>query len=337
MAFVPGLIACLVLVRLPAYAVGDDTGSTGSVTITKHANNAAKAFAQQDYATAKAEYREAISLSPTTMEFYIGLYDVCAQTHEWDQVAFALERMFDLDPSKKKQLGAQYGEALYHLKRYDEAIPVLKQALKDADLPQPKLSLAIPTPPPEPQAKPAPPQTVASADTTGGTVGGQPVQIAVGTNSAAATAPLMNKEPAAPLNVNEGQLGTFSKSFENAAHSECIVLAEYRGYEKSGDITFYHPPLANYHINKILKGPPLNKELPIRYEFHDRSACTAPKGWKFGPDKMPEIGSQWIIFIQNAVPRDRMFDTFQGAYGRQPASEDNLNQIYALLEAHSNR
>ncbi|PWU00497.1 MAG: hypothetical protein C5B53_03995 [Candidatus Melainabacteria bacterium] len=339
LAFALGLIALAVLVATPAFAVGDDTGSTGSVTITKHANEAAKAFAKQDYATAKYEYRQAIGLSPTTIEFYFGLYDTCVQAKDWPEVAFALEKIFELDPSKKKLLGAQYGEALYHCKRYEEAVPVLKQALKDADLPQPKMALTVPIPsvPAETPVKAAPtttPQTIASADTTGQA----PVQVAVGTNNAvAATTPLFNKEPVAPLNINEGTLGGFSKSFENACHSECIVIAEYRGYEDNGDITFNHPPRANYHITKILKGPPLNKDMPIRYEFHDRAKCEMPSGWKFGADKMPEKGSQWIIFIQNAVPRDRMFDTFQGAYGRQPATEENLNKVYGLLEASSNR
>src|SRR5262249_48958242 len=68
-AFVLGLTALGSLVAAPAFAVGDDTGSTGSVTITKHANEAAKALAKQDYATAKYEYRQAIGLSPTTIEF----------------------------------------------------------------------------------------------------------------------------------------------------------------------------------------------------------------------------------------------------------------------------
>ena len=78
----------------------------------------------------------------------------------------------------------------------------------------------------------------------------------------------------------------FKLSFQNAAHSECILLAEYLDYQHSPDIQFFHPPIANYHITKILKGPPLNKDLPIRYEFYDRSNNVAPPGWKFGKDKI---------------------------------------------------
>lgn len=352
MAFVLGLTTSAGLVSTPAFAVGDEVGSTGSVTITKHANNARKACAEQDYSRAIYEYRKAISMSPTTIEFYFGLYDVGVRSNSWDQVTFALEKIFELEPGKKKQLGAQYGEALYHMQRYDEAIPVLKQALKDADLPQPKMTAVLPTieAPAEKPAQPAPAPvqapaqapavtqtTIASSDTTGSTAAQTPVQVAVGTNAAALTAPAISRGPSTPLSVNEGTLGQFSKSFENACHSECIVLAEYKGYEDTGDITFNHPPQANYRITKILKGPPLNKDLPVRYEFHDRAKCSLPADWKFGADKMPEKGSQWIIFIQHAVPRGRMFDTFQGSYGRQPASDQNLNQVYGLLEASSNR
>lgn len=356
MAFVLGLTTSAGLVSTPALAVGDEVGSTGSVTITKHANNARKAYAEQDYARAIYEYRKAISLSPTTVEFYFGLYDVGIHSNSWDQVTWALEKIFELEPNKKKQLGAQYGEALYHMQRYDEAIPVLKQALKDADLPQPKMTAILPAieapsekpapaPVKAPEAAAQPPvqapattqTTIASSDTTGSTAAQAPVQVAVGTNAAALTAPAISRGPSTPLSVNEGTLGQFSKSFENACHSECIVLAEFKGYEDTGDITFNHPPQANYRITKILKGPPLNKDLPIRYEFHDRAKCGLPPGWKFGADKMPEKGSQWIIFIQHAVPRGRMFDTFQGSYGRQPATDENLNQVYGLLEASSNR
>jgi len=328
------LIGGVVLFPRAVFAGADSTGTTGSVTVTRHVNAASRAFASRDYKKARDEYRFAIGLCPDHLEFYYGLYDVCVHSGDWPQVVFALDKIFELDPGKKKQLGAQYGEALYHLRRYDEAIPVIKQALKDADLPLPKISLVVPPPQPEPDTAPEPKagSTAGASPDASSTAGsGQPpVQVAV-------LPPPIPKEPPAPVNVNEGTLGNLSKSFENAVRSECIVVAEYHGYEHSGDITFYHPPQANYRIVKILKGPPLNKDLPIRYEFHDRSKAAAPKDWKFGPDKMPGKGSEWIIFIMNAVPRDRMFDTYQGCYGRQPATEENLNQVYALIEGSSNR
>ena len=308
----------LFLLLQSAQAAGESTGSTGSITITKYANNAAKAFAAHDYGKAKEEYRKAIGLSPDNLEFYYGLYDVCVHSGEWDQVAYALQRIFELDPSKKQQLRAQYGEVLFHLGHYDEAIPVLKQALKEADLPSPKISLVVPAPMPEPVADKSTSTPAAQANVS------TPVP----------------EKPVLPARtiMSRKEVSQFSLSFENAARAECILTAEYLGYEKKSDIYYTHPPIANYRITKILKGPPLNRDLPIRYEFTDRINDTqAPPGWKFGPDKMPKKGSLWLIFIQNALPRDDAFDTYQGSYGRQPATEENLNKIYSLLENSANR
>ena len=310
------LCLCVPLFSLAqfAYAAGESTGSTGSVTITRYANNAAKAFAAHDYNKAKEEYRKAIGLSPDNLQFYYGLYDVCVHSGEWDQVAYALQKIFELDPTKKQPLRAQYGEVLFHLGHYEEAIPVLKQALKEADLPSAKISLVVPAPVLEPGEKsPTPSQA-----------------------PAVISAPLVVIPPRQIMSRKE--VSEFSLSFDNAAHSECILTAEYLGYEKKADTYYTHPPTANYRITKILKGPPLNRDLPIRYEFTDRiNDSQAPPGWKFGADKMPKKGSQWIIFIQNALPRDGAFDTYQGTYGRQPATEENLNKIYSLLENSANR
>jgi tetratricopeptide (TPR) repeat protein len=312
---------------LPSLAAGENTGSTGSITITRHANAAAKAFAAKNYAKARDEYRIAIGLSPDTLEFYYGLYDVCVHSGEWDQVVFALEKIFEIDPSKKRPLLAQYGEALFHLNQYDKAIPVLKQALKEADLPSPKISLVVPAPISEPIED-------KSTNGPGGAASSVPEKTVA---SSSGNLPSVGPVPEHQTLLAKDTSG-FKLSFLNASHSECILLAEYLDYQHSPDIQFFHPPIANYHINKILKGPPLNKDLPIRYEFYDRQSSSGPPpGWKFGKDKMPEKGSVWIIFIRNALPRDGAFDTYEGSYGRQPATEENLNQIYALLENSANR
>ncbi len=314
---------------LPAKAVRDSTGSTGSITVTKHANAAARAFAAHDYATAIAEYRIAAGLAPDALEFYYGLYDVGIHAGQWDQVIFALEKIFEIDPSKKPPLLAQYGEALFRTNRFDEAVPVLKKALKEADLPSTKIALIAPPPIPEPEDNSGP----AVQDGPGGAAGTIPDN-SVMTSSG-------NLASAGPIPTHQKFLAkdssTFKLSFQNASHSECIVLAEYLDYRRSPDIQFFHPPVAEYRITKILKGPPLNKDLPLRYEFYDRSNNAVPPGWKFGPDKMPAKGSTWILFIRIALPRDGAFDTYEGSYGRQPATEENLNQIYGLLENSANR
>ncbi len=95
---------------------------------------------------------------------------------------------------------------------------------------------------------------------------------------------------------------------------------------------FNQPIQADYKIVKILKGPPLNKRLPIKYEFHDHTNPPTPPGWKFSEKEMPKVGSRWLIFIEHAVPHNGQFETYEGNYGRQPETEDNLNKIYELLE-----
>lgn len=194
-------------------------------------------------------------------------------------------------------------------------VPVLKQALKEADLPAPKISLVVPAPAPEPVDEKSTDQ------------------------KPAVPVPVPTPPPPPPRHVmSSKEVNQFALSFENATHSECILIAEYLNYDKNAEVHFTHPPIANYRITKILKGPPLNKDLPVRYEFTDRiNDIQTPQGWTFGPDKMPAKGSKWIIFIKNAVPRDDAFDTYQGAYGRQPATEENLNRVYTLLENSANR
>ncbi|CAN5454819.1 hypothetical protein BH10CYA1_BH10CYA1_27000 [soil metagenome] len=124
----------------------------------------------------------------------------------------------------------------------------------------------------------------------------------------------------------------YAQNYQNAIHSECIVIAEYLGYQKNPDVRFNQPIQADYKIVKILKGPPLNKRLPIKYEFHDHTNPPTPAGWKFSEKEMPAVGSRWLIFIDHAVPHNGQFETYEGNYGRQPETEDNLNKIYELLE-----
>lgn len=123
----------------------------------------------------------------------------------------------------------------------------------------------------------------------------------------------------------------YKQTYKNAVHSECVLIAEYVGYQKNPDVRFNQPILAEYKIVKILKGPPLNKHLPIKYEFHDHSNPPTPPGWKFSDKEMPAVNSQWLIFIEHAVPHNGQFETYEGSWGRQPASEDNLNTVYELL------
>ncbi len=330
-----GLVAVTLAVgaaKLPALA--DDTGFFGSVTVQRHAEDAAKSWTKGDYVKAMHTYRKCIGLDPKESLFYYGLYSAAAHANLWDQAAFAIEQLVEQDPSIKPKLTYEYGEALYHQNRYDEAVPLLKTALATADqesIVKAKMkSLMIKSIPP--------------------TVKNEIGSIAV----APPIAPIVDEKPPERLEKKSQEevrpdTSDTALNYQNAFRSESITVCEYEGYVKRDDITFYNPPTAKYHIIKILKGPPLNRSLPIRFEFHDKTESIGqvgalhkkvetgkmPTGWKFGPDKMPTKGSKWIIFIPNAVPRsDGAFDTYQGSYGRQEASEDNLNQIYRIIEEH---
>ena len=57
-----------------------------------------------------------------------------------------------------------------------------------------------------------------------------------------------------------------------------------------------------------------------------------PKGWKFDAKTMPAKGSKWILFIEFAVPKPNAFELYQGSYGRQPATDENVNNLYSLLD-----
>lgn len=98
-----------------------------SVTLIRHSNKAADYYNAGDYGRAREEYRIAIGLSPKSVELYEGLYNAAMKNNEWDQVAFAIEKIFELDPKKQPALSYEYGQALFHLNKYDEAVPWLKK------------------------------------------------------------------------------------------------------------------------------------------------------------------------------------------------------------------
>ncbi len=330
------IFAVAAVISVPARAGDLDPGLFGSVTIQKYAEEAARALKTRDWGKAMGAYRKCIGLDPKETLFYVGLYKSAAGCGLWDQALFALESLFEADPSCKSKLSYEYGEVLYKLNRYDEAIPLLKAALASASpenyIENKSKSLLVKSIPPV-------------VKDTGSS---EPRVAVVPVTPIVPEKPPERAEKADQEDVRPDTSDT-GLNYQNAFRSESITVCEYEGYEKRDDISFYNPPTAKYHIIKILKGPPLNKSLPIRFEFHDKTESIGqvgalhkkvetgkmPTGWKFGPDKMPAKGSKWIVFIPNAVPRrDGAFDTYQGSYGRQEASEDNLNQIYRIIEEH---
>lgn len=306
-----------------------------SVTLMKYVGKAQDAMRAGRNQEARDEFRKAIGLSPKTPEYYIGLSDACYQMKEFDQVAFALQKVMELNPAMKDECSGEYGEALFHLGRYDEAIPYLKAGLRYVDSPAAKARrTAIAAAPPISTAPSAPPESIVKASSTPALPPEKKEAIPLATSDPASSAGWHSIH----AEKKEVDINKANQTLAGAIRCEGIVIAEYLGYEKNADINFFHPPKAKFHITKILKGPPLNKDLPIRYEFRDRSTSQgAPAGWKFSEDKMPAKGSSWIIFIEWCHPRDGMFDTYEGSFGRMPADDENLNKVYAELEKHSNR
>lgn len=312
---------------------GGSAAIGGSVLVTKHANKAAQAWNQGDYATARDEYTKCIGYDANNPEFYQGVIESCEKLKDFQRAAGALEKLFAIAPDKKKFYEYDYGLALYNLNHYDEAIPHLKAALATADI----------TPPP------FKPLQVNLDDL--GAAGSQLDKIAPTPSSSSdgksgGSAPAAS--PSSPGKVlKEDQSGVDSKTgdadmsrelmtYDNAIRSEAIVVAEYEGYEKSGEIRYNSPPKANFHMVELLKGPPFNKALPVRYSFHVPAASEAPPGWKFDEKTMmPAKGSKWILFIEFAYPERGQYNTYYGSYGRQEATEANLDKLDRLLESHN--
>lgn len=96
----------------------------------------------------------------------------------------------------------------------------------------------MPAPVPEPEVKPPP--------TAAPSVNSQPA----GSDSSAAAihAPIPPREV-----ISEGSINQFKLSFQNASHSECIVLADYVGYEDNGEIRFSIHRLLITASQKFLK------------------------------------------------------------------------------------
>jgi len=160
-----------------------------------------------------------------------------------------------------------------------------------------------------------------------------PAQDSIGTGSAQ---PRVMTTPENPKETFDPSTDVLS--FQDAVRrSELIYLGEYDGYRKSGNITWDHPPEARYRVTKILKGPPLGFHPFVKYEFHDSFNPIMPKGWKFNEKMMPEKDSEWILFVEYAVPKSGMFELYQGSYGRQPATEENLQKLNSLLDKYNMR
>lgn len=295
----------------------DDVGFYGSVTIQRAAQAAASAMKKGDYGSAQGEYRKAIGFDPQQEDFYFGLYEASHKMQQWDQATLALEELFNKNPKFKDQMLLEYGEALFHLNRYDEAEPVLKKAL--AKVSEPSIvetrlkrlmekSIIVHKPEPGRIIEYVEPEKFVAPEREG------------------------------KLAAHEVHEHTSRKSltFLNAfMKCEGVFVAEYKGYQHEGPVSYYKPPQANFHIVEYLKGPPLSKTLPIKFEFHEKIVGEEkPADWKFSESMMPKKGSKWLIFIPVCVPIDGKFETFHGSYGIQEWNEKNIDEIHRIIQEH---
>lgn len=294
----------------------DDVGMYGSILVSRKAHAAATAMKQGQYAEAQMHYKALIGMNPKEDDFYFGLYEASRKMGQWPEVALALEQLFQQSPKYKKLMPLEYGECLYHMNRYSDAEPVLKDALAHVEEP----SIV------EKQLKKLMRKSIIIRKKHVG-------KIVVPKYKEIAPVPVREKVTEKQANPQQSDVALNLKAAY--LRSECIVIAEYKGFEQEGMVSFYRPPKANYRIEEVLKGHDMNKSLPIRFEFHDKTNKPKPKDWKFDEKTtMPEKGSKWIIFIPNAIPVDGMFETYHGSYGRLAFNEDNYDKVLRILEQH---
>lgn len=95
-------------------------------------------------------------------------------------------------------------------------------------------------------------------------------------------------------------------------HAPSVVLAEYLGYHKLGEIIdSSHPPAADFLVLKILKGPSVRPNIAVLYQL----PAQADSGRQFSKNLMPARGSQFILCIRRTAPTSDLFETVH-CYGR---------------------
>lgn len=108
--------------------------------------------------------------------------------------------------------------------------------------------------------------------------------------------------------------------------SNFIALAVYENYDQ--EMGNAYPPHANFKLVQILAGKPCCKtKLPVRFVRSQNIDEKAPQGWHASPEQMPELGSRWIIFLEQFQPNNGAFDTYKGSFGRVPYSHETLISV----------
>jgi|GEM_PF-4161083 len=142
----------------------------------------------------------------------------------------------------------------------------------------------------------------------------------------------------------------FPNTYEKAVQRcNWIGVCEYKSFEDPKLHPFGPTPLAHYEVLKILKGADIGCDVTIKYRFTDIET-PLPSGWRFSPSRMPKPGSQWILFCPLDYPNWKFtdtttdgrkvnrnyYETYRGAYGRQKATEENIQRATKLIEQYKN-
>lgn len=106
----------------------DDPGKSGSITFERGLKTGKEMLsAHPDYA--KRHFKEAMHVQPENPETYPGYIEACQRTNDWSETQHGIEKLVQLQPTMEKDYSWQLGEALFHLNRYDKAVPQLKKSL----------------------------------------------------------------------------------------------------------------------------------------------------------------------------------------------------------------
>lgn len=90
-----------------------------------------------------------------------------------------------------------------------------------------------------------------------------------------------------------------------------------------------------FHFKRTLKGPPYGRQKlylrMVKNTESDTSEINDPgeNCWS----KVPK-GSQWILFIPYAVPKNGSFDLLPEPKGRLPYNKQNLDDLWLELKSH---
>jgi hypothetical protein len=125
-----------------------------------------------------------------------------------------------------------------------------------------------------------------------------------------------------------------ASSLENTFRaSEWVGKVRYLRYETRGKVTLANPPSATYASIKCFKGPLIFSNLTLLFEFDPPETEEKRNRWKFNEAMMPAPGSEWIIFIPNAVPvPGKGMSTYRGSFGRMEATAENLEALTRIID-----